>query len=46
MSDWTDIIDDVINHVNLLKELGGRNVELDLSVLASLAGAPDLRESS
>jgi DNA polymerase len=40
MSDWTNIIDDVINHVNLLKELGGRNVELDLSVLAALTAAP------
>jgi len=28
MSDWTDIVDDVIGHVTLLKELGGRVVEL------------------
>ncbi len=43
MSDWTNIVDDLIDHVNLLKELGGRNVELDLAVLSALgstAAAP------
>jgi len=35
MSDWTDIIDTVIDHVNLLKELGERTVEMDAAVIAS-----------
>jgi DNA polymerase len=33
MSDWTAIIDDAIDHVNLLKELGERTVEIDPAVL-------------
>ena len=39
MSDWTDIIDGVIDHVNLLRELGERSVEIDPAVMASW-GAP------
>lgn len=40
MSDWTAIIDDVIDHVNLLKELGERSAEVDPSVFRALAAAP------
>ncbi len=36
MSDWTAIIDDVIDHVSLLKELGERSVEIDPAVLSAL----------
>jgi len=36
MSEWTAIIDDVIDHVNLLKELGKRSAEFDPAVLAAL----------
>ena len=39
MSEWTAIIDDVIDHVNLLKELGERTAEFDPAVLAAL-GTP------
>jgi len=39
MSEWTSIIDDVIDHVNLLKELGERSVEIDPAVLRSLSAA-------
>ena len=39
MSEWTSIIDDVIDHVNLLKELGERSVEVDPAVLRSLSAA-------
>jgi DNA polymerase len=39
MSDWTDILDDVIDHVNLLRELGGRSVEIDPAVMASCVAA-------
>jgi len=35
MSEWTDIIDDVIDHVNLLKELGHRTAEVDAAVIAA-----------
>ena len=43
MSEWTSIIDDVIDHVNLLKELGERSVEVDPAVLRSLsASAPSV----
>jgi len=42
MSDWTDIIDGVIDHVNLLRELGQRAVEIDPAVLAEW-GAPAKR---
>ncbi len=35
MSDWTAILDDVIDHVNLLRELGVRTVEIDPSVMAA-----------
>ena len=37
MSDWTAIIDDVIDHVSLLKELGERSVEADPAVMRALA---------
>lgn len=40
MSDWTAIIDAVIDHVSLLKELGERSVEIDPAVMAALAAAP------
>jgi DNA polymerase len=40
MSDWTAIIDDVIDHVNLLKELGGRTVEIDPAVMAAWDARP------
>lgn len=36
MSEWTTIIDDVIDNVNLLKELGERAVEIDAAVMHSL----------
>ena len=39
MSDWTAIIDDVIDHVSLLKELGERTVEIDPTVLRVFAAA-------
>ena len=39
MSDWTAIIDDVIDHVSLLKELGERTVEIDPTVLRAFAAA-------
>ena len=39
MSLWTAIVDDLIDHVNLLKELGGRNVEVDPAVLSAF-GSP------
>ena len=39
MSDWTAIIDDVIDHVSLLKELGERTVEIDPAVLRAFAAA-------
>ncbi|MEI7898818.1 MAG: uracil-DNA glycosylase [bacterium] len=39
MSSWTAIVDDVINHVNLLKELGGRNAEIDPAVMRALGSA-------
>ncbi len=35
MSSWTDIVDDLIDHVNLLKELGGRSAEIDPAVLSA-----------
>lgn len=35
MSDWTDIIDGVIDHVNLLRELGERSAEIDLAVMSA-----------
>ncbi len=35
MSDWTDIIDSVIEHVTLLKELGHRTAVVDPAVIAS-----------
>lgn len=37
MSDWTDIIDAVIDHVNVLKELGERSAEIDPAVMRALA---------
>ncbi|MDD4017102.1 MAG: uracil-DNA glycosylase [Kiritimatiellae bacterium] len=37
MSAWTAIIDDVIDHVNLLKELGERSVELDPALMRASA---------
>ena len=37
MSAWTAIIDDVIDHVSLLKELGERTVEIDPAVLRAFA---------
>lgn len=40
MSDWTAIIDNVIDHVNLLKELGGRTVEIDPAVMAAWDARP------
>jgi len=39
MSAWTDTIDALIDHVNLLKELGERSVEIDAAVLRSLDAA-------
>ncbi len=39
MSSWTAILDDVIDHVRLLQELGGRSVELSPDVLRA-PGAP------
>jgi len=36
MSEWTDIIDGIADHVALLKELGERTVEIDLAVMQSL----------
>ena len=36
MSDWTDIIDSLTDHVSLLKELGERSVEIDPAVLSAL----------
>ena len=39
MSSWTAIVDDLIDHVTLLKELGGRNVEVDPAVLTALGAA-------
>ena len=39
MSAWTAIIDDVIDHVSLLKELGERTVEIDPAVLRAFAAA-------
>jgi DNA polymerase len=45
MSDWTAIIDDVIGHVNLLRELGGRSVEMDPAVIAGW-GAPVKRPAA
>lgn len=39
MSDWTAIIDDVIDHANLLRELGERTVEIDPAVMAALSPA-------
>ncbi len=48
MSEWTDIIDDAIDHVTLLKELGERAVEIDPAVLRSLdtAARPAVPRSS
>lgn len=40
MSDWTAIIDAVIDHVNVLKELGERSVEIDPAVMRAFAAAP------
>jgi len=40
MSEWTDIIDEVIDHVTLLKELGERTVEIDPAVMRSLSTVP------
>lgn len=40
MSDWTDTIDGLIDHVTLLKELGQRTVEIDPSVLAAISAKP------
>lgn len=42
MSDWTDIIDGVIDHVSLLRELGERSVEIDPAVMAAW-GAPAMK---
>lgn len=33
MSAWTEIIDDLVGHIGLMKELGVRTVELDANVL-------------
>ena len=37
MSEWTDIIDGIADHVALLKELGERTVEVDPAVMQALA---------
>jgi DNA polymerase len=39
MSSWTAIVDDLIGHVTLLKELGERNVEIDPAVMTALGAA-------
>lgn len=39
MSEWTDIIDGIADHVTLLKELGERTIELDPGVMQSLTAA-------
>jgi DNA polymerase len=44
MSDWTDIIDGIADHIALLRELGARDVALDPALLAALeAGGPKPR---
>ena len=39
MSDWTATVDALIDHVNLLKELGERSVEIDPVVMAALGAS-------
>jgi len=39
MSEWTDILDGIADHVTLLKELGERTVEIDPAVMEALAAA-------
>ena len=38
MSEWTDIIDGIADHIALLRELGASEIKLDPAVLAALDG--------
>ncbi len=42
MSEWTEIIDAVIDNLELMKELGSRTVELDPDLLQELLSTPQL----
>ena len=37
MSEWTDIIDGLADHLALLKELGTRSIEVEPAVMRALA---------
>ena len=43
MSEWTDIIDGIAGHVELLRELGVKTVALDPALFAQRMGAPSAK---